>query len=176
MEDVFLFCSIMTDDKTSTLLIKECTIDDEGDYEVVIDNVSGEVSHMFEIIVNAEAPKILQALPEVVEVSLHKPATLTVKFDSPTQSKVTWLANGVQLEHSRKYSISTSVNETTLEIADVLIDDTEMIYNCQVKNIAGHVDTATSLTIPCRCLHIDFDVLVIHTLVNHLDVSKCPCT
>lgn len=147
----FYFCfRISTDEKTSTLTVQECTIDDEGDYEVVIDNVSGEVSHMFETIVNAEQPRIVQALPENVATSLHQTAVLKVKYDSAAESKVTWLANGVALDSSTKYNITTSGNETSLEIVDVLKDDTDMVYTCKVKNIAGQAETATSLVIPSK--------------------------
>ena len=140
----------MTDASSTTLLVQECTINDEGDYEVVIESATGELSHMFETIVNAEAPKIVTALPEVTQADLHKPATLTVKFDSPMQSEVVWLANGVTLENSAKYGITLKLDETTLEIADTIKDDTEMIYCCQVKNAAGQVETSTALSIPSR--------------------------
>ena len=138
---------IVTDVTTSTLIVKECSADDEADYEVVIENSAGEISHIFETIVNTEAPKIVQALPEKTDVELHKTAALTVKFESPMASEVTWLANGVTLEDSSKYAITSSLEETTLEIANVLIDDTEMMYTCQVKNVAGQVETITSLTL-----------------------------
>lgn len=141
---------ISTDDKMSTLIVKECLIEDEGDYEVVIETATGEVSHMFEIMVNAEAPTIVQALPQNVDVDLHKPAVLKVKFDSPTQSQVEWLANGVSLDKTNKYGITSTTEETTLEIADVLKDDTEMVYTCRVKNAVGQAETATSLTLPSK--------------------------
>lgn len=156
----FIFHRITTDDKMSVLKIPECTVDDEGDYEVVINTAKGEASHMFETIVNVEQPKIIQSLPESTEVSLHQPAELKVVFDSPVESKVTWLANGVTLDSTPKYDITTTERETTLHIADILKDDTEMIYTCKVKNIAGQVETATSLTIPCTLsflpIHLSF--------------------
>lgn len=134
----------------STLLIKECTVDDEGDYEVVISNVAGEASHMFETIVYAEKPVIVQALPDNVNVILHQPAMLAVKFDSPMETKVSWMANGVTLEDSVKYQITTTENETSLRVADTIKDDAEMVYTCRVKNIAGHTETACSLTTICK--------------------------
>jgi len=129
-------------------LVKECTVDDEGDYEVVIANTVGETSHMFETIVNTKAPEILRTLPQTSDVKLHKPATLKVEFESPTDAKVIWLANGVTLDDSIKYRITTTETDSTLEIADTIVDDTEMTYTCRVKNIAGQVETATILSLP----------------------------
>lgn len=149
---LFFSDSIKTDDQTSSLLIPECTIDDEGDYEVVVETASGETSHMFETMVNVEQPRIVQSLPETVDVSVHDTAVLKVKFDSPVDSKVTWMANGVNLETSTKYNITTTESETTLDIADVIKDDTEMVYTCKVKNIAGQDETATSLVIPSKMI------------------------
>lgn len=146
----FAVFRITTDDKTSVLKIPECTVDDEGDYEVVVHTAKGEASHMFETIVNVEQPKIIQSLPEVTDVSLHQPAELKVKFDSPVESKVTWLANGVALDSTTKYNITSNEQETSLQIADIIKDDTEMVYTCKVKNIAGQVETATSLVIPSK--------------------------
>lgn len=123
-------------------------IDDEGDYEVVIETATGESSHMFETVVNAEAPTIVQALPDNINVELHKTAVLNVKFNSPISSQAEWLANGVTLDSSPKYVISSTKEETTLEIADVIRDDTEMTYTCRVKNIVGQAETAASLTLP----------------------------
>ena len=147
---VFLYFSIKTDDHTSTLLVRECTVDDEGDYEVVIENKAGESTHLFETLVNAEAPKINQALPEIVNVEELKPAELLVKFDSPLESTVTWAANGVTLEDSPKYRICTSEEESTLTIANLIRDDTEMTYTCTVKNAIGTADTSTMLSIQCK--------------------------
>lgn len=130
------------------MLVKQCTIDDEGDYEVVIANSAGEVSHMFETIINAEPPKIVQALPTSVNTALHESAILKVVFSSPLQSKVTWLANGVMLEDSSKYGITTTESETVLNIADVIKDDTEMVYKCKVTNISGNAETSCSIMLP----------------------------
>lgn len=154
----------MTDDKTSTLKIPECSIDDEGDYEVVVNTAKGEATHMFETIVNVEQPKIVQSLEGVTKVSLHQPVELKVVFDSPVESKVTWLANGVALDSTPKYSISTTEQETTLSIADIIQDDTEMIYTCKVKNIGGQAETATSLTIPCKCSNLSAIIFITHYL------------
>lgn len=105
---------------------------------------------MFETIVYTDRPQILQALPDTVDVTLHQPVELKVKFDSPTESDVVWTANGAILESSPKYQILTTSKETTLQIADVLKDDTEMVYKCEVKNVSGQVGTSTSLVMPCK--------------------------
>lgn len=119
----------------------------------MIENKAGETSHMFETIVNSDAPKLVQALPQTLKIEEHKPAELTVKFVSPSESKVTWSANNVTLEDSPKYKISSTKEETTLRIADVIKDDTEMVYCCKVSNIGGQVSTTTSLTLPCKLNH-----------------------
>lgn len=141
---------ITTEDQTSTLLVKECTADDEGDYEVVVENDAGEVAHMFETLVNAEPPQLVHALPQTLEAEKHQPVQFKVNFDSPLKSQVTWSANGVSLEDSPKYKINTAANETTLTVADVIRDDTEMAYTCRIENSAGRVETTATLTIPSK--------------------------
>ncbi|XP_050693558.1 cell adhesion molecule Dscam2-like isoform X6 [Eriocheir sinensis] len=104
-----------------TLIIREAKVEDSGKYLCVVNNSVGGES--VETVLTVTAPLSAQVEPKVQTVEFGRPATFTCTYRGNPVKSVSWLKDGVLLEHK----------EAVLRINSVGREDKGM-YQCFVRN------------------------------------------
>ncbi|XP_047472717.1 Down syndrome cell adhesion molecule-like protein Dscam2 isoform X16 [Penaeus chinensis] len=104
-----------------TLIIREAKVEDSGKYLCVVNNSVGGES--VETVLTVTAPLSAQVEPKVQTVEFGRPATFTCTYRGNPVKSVTWLKDGIPLNHK----------EAVLRIDTVGREDKGM-YQCFVRN------------------------------------------
>nr|AEC50084.1 down syndrome cell adhesion molecule [Pacifastacus leniusculus] len=104
-----------------TLIIREAKVDDSGKYLCVVNNSVGGES--VETVLTVTAPLSAQVEPNVQTVEFGRPATFTCTYKGNPVKSVTWLKDGVTINHK----------EAVMRIDTVSREDKGM-YQCFVRN------------------------------------------
>lgn len=140
---------IKVTDTSSTITIKESTLEDEGHYKCTVRNEFGSGTTSTEVLVNEKqegaGPRIVEKLKDIAAVLGQK-----VKFSIRVSgtAEVDWFRNEELVEDSGRFIVVDNENEGLfeLEIEDVHPEDIGT-YKCVVFNESGEVSSTARLRI-----------------------------
>lgn len=89
-------------------------------------------------------PAFVQPLRSEIKVAEHSTLKLECEVVSQSPPAVLWLANGVVIQPSKKYSMYATGTKRVLEVRDVVMEDTG-VYTCRITNELGEAVTSTTL-------------------------------
>lgn len=81
-----------------------------------------------------------------ISVEYLDTAKLECTVHGKPMPKVTWFAGDKVIEESAKYHIHQDGNRAVLEIRDVSLEDSEVVYSCRAENAAGEMICSANLT------------------------------
>ncbi|CAC5377034.1 TTN [Mytilus coruscus] len=131
------FISDVTEE-TARLTILDTIPEDEGEYTIKAINDKGVATSSAEVLIQLEAPKFSDTLKDVSAQYLDT-AVLECSVHGKPTPKVTWLANESVIEESAKYHIRQEGDHAVLEIHDVSLEDSDIVYSCRAENAAGEI-------------------------------------
>lgn len=131
-------CSYDVNEETAKLTILDTIPEDEGEYTIKAINDKGVATSSAEVLIQLEAPKFTDTLKDVSAQYLDT-AVLECNVQGKPTPKVTWLANDAVIEESAKYHIGQEGDHAVLEIHDVSLEDSDIVYSCRAENAAGEI-------------------------------------
>lgn len=140
-----IFYSYDNTDDTSRLTILDTIPEDEGEYMVKAVNDKGVASSSAEVLIQLESPKFTETLKDVIVEYLDTAILECTVLGKPTP-EVTWLADESVIEESAKYHIKQEGDRAVLEIHDVSLEDSDVVYSCRAENAAGEIICSANLT------------------------------
>lgn len=137
------------DGKTSTLKIKESTLDDEGEYKCVATNNLGSVFTSAEVLVNekGETPTIKEKIKDV-KVDIGEKATFKVVATGSPKPEAEWLKGDKVIEDKGRFVITEEVDSGVFQLTiDEVKPEDAGVYQCVVFNEVGEVTTKAELNV-----------------------------
>lgn len=126
---------------------------DSGTYKVKLKNCAGEVVSIGALLI-LKAPQIINALPELLEVSEKKEIKLVAKIlESVPKSTITWHKDGSGLNNSKKFLIgkptfdeTTGAHIYTLTVPESMLNDSG-VYTIKCSNKVSTVESNCTVSI-----------------------------
>ncbi|KAK5974865.1 hypothetical protein GCK32_004431, partial [Trichostrongylus colubriformis] len=132
-----------------SLIIKEATVGDAGQYTVKATNIAGSVESSAEVEVtqSLEKPSFVKELVST-EVKVNETATLSVTVKGIPSPDVTWKKDGQPVDIDNTHIISKKESDGTfsITISSSTIEDAGK-YTCEATNVAGSVECSAKFAV-----------------------------